>query len=117
MAYVDGFVLPVPRKDLPAYRKLALLAAKVWREHGALEVVECVADDVRTGKVTSSPQAVKLKRGEVVVLSWIRHRSRAQRDRVMKEVLADPRLQRLPERMPLDAVRMFWGGFTPIVER
>lgn len=114
--YVDGFVLPVPKKSLKAYEKLAKLAGKVWREHGALEYVECVADDVKKGKVTSFPQSVKLKAGEVVVFSYVVYKSRAHRDQVMKKVFSDPRLMAtMNEKMPFDGMRMFWGGFKPFV--
>jgi uncharacterized protein YbaA (DUF1428 family) len=118
MAYVDGFVLPVPKRKLDAYRKLARKCAKVWMEYGALECVECVADNVRKGKVTSFPRAVKLKAGEVVVFSWIVYKSRRQRDSVNKKVMKDPRLADMmdPKSLPFDAMRMFWGGFKPIVE-
>jgi uncharacterized protein YbaA (DUF1428 family) len=116
MAYVDGFVLPVPVKNLAAYRKLARKAGKIWKEYGALEYVECVADDVKPGKWTSFPQAVKLKADEVVVFSWIVYKSRAHRDKVNKLVMADPCLQSMdPKSMPFDGKRMFWGGFKPIV--
>lgn len=117
--YVDGFVVPVPEQNLPAYRKLARLAGKIWREHGALEYVECVADDVKPGKLTSFPQSVKLKPGEVVVFAWITYPSRKARDRINAKVMADPRLQASmdPKSMPFDARRMFWGGFRTIVER
>lgn len=117
MNYVDGFVIPVPRDQIAAYRKLAAGAAKIWREHGALEVHECVADDVKPGKRTSFPQAVKLKEDEVVVFSWIVFKSRASRDRVNAKVLADPRLEALcdPKKLPFDGKRMFWGGFKEIV--
>jgi uncharacterized protein YbaA (DUF1428 family) len=113
--YVDGFVLPVPRKNLAKYKKAATLAAKVWMDHGAIDYVECVADDVKSGKVTSFPQAVKLKKGEVVFFSWITYKSRAHRDRVLKKVFADPRLHG-PDMMPFDGMRMFWGGFKPVVK-
>jgi len=117
MSYVDGFVLPVPEKNLDAYRKIARKAGKIWKEYGALEYIECVADDVQPGKTTSFPQAVKLKPGEVVVFSWIVYKSRAQRDKINKQVMADPRLASMmtPEAMPFDGKRMFWGGFKPIV--
>ena len=116
MSYVDGFVLPVPKEKLAEYRALARKAGKIWKEHGALEYVECVADDVKPGKRTSFPQAVKLKPDEVVVFSWIVYASRAQRDRINKKVMADPRLADLkPDTMPFDGKRMFWGGFKPIV--
>jgi uncharacterized protein YbaA (DUF1428 family) len=116
--YVDGFVLAVPRRNLDEYRKMARKAAKVWVEHGALEVRETVADDVKRGKVTSFPQSVKLGRGEVVVFSYIVYRSRAQRDRVNAKVMADPRVIEVMETQgnPFDASRMFWGGFETIVQ-
>ena len=118
MKYVDGFVVPVPRNKLPAYRRLARTAGKIWREHGAIEYIECVADDVKPGKLTSFPQAVKLKPNETVVFSWAIYKSRAQRDRTMKKVMADPRLRHMmdPKRQPFDGKRMFWGGFKTMVE-
>jgi uncharacterized protein YbaA (DUF1428 family) len=117
MNYVDGFVLPIPKKKLPAYRQMARRAGRVWREHGALQYVECLADDVKPGKLTSFPQAVKLKPGEVVVFSWVTYKSRAQRDRVLKKVMTDPRLADMmdPKKLPFDGKRMFWGGFKPMV--
>jgi uncharacterized protein YbaA (DUF1428 family) len=116
MSYVDGFVLPVPKKNLDAYRKLARKAGKIWKEYGALEYVECVEDDVKPGKLTSFPQAVKLKPDEVVVFSWIVYRSRAHRDKVNAKAMADPRLAGMdPKNMPFDGKRMFWGGFKPFV--
>lgn len=118
MSYVDGFVLPVPKTNLAAYRKMARLAGKIWREHGALHYVECVGDDVPEGKVTSFPKAVKLKPGEVVVFSWVVYKSRAERNRIVAKVMADPRLgaNMDPKKLPFDGMRMFWGGFKPIVE-
>ena len=118
MKYVDGFVVPVPKKNLAAYRRMAQKAGKVWKEHGALEYVECVADDVKLGKHTSFPQSVKLKTGEVVVFSYIVYKSRAQRDRIMAKVMKDPRLAAMmdPKSMPFDGKRMFWGGFKTMVE-
>lgn len=114
--YVDGFVLPVPKKNIEKYKKLAKLASKVWLEHGALEYHECVADDVKAGKVTSFPQSVKLKTGEVVFLSWAIYKSRSHRDRVLKKVMADPRMANLgPDMVPFDSSRMFWGGFKSTV--
>jgi uncharacterized protein YbaA (DUF1428 family) len=112
-AYVDGFVVPVPRRNIAAYRRMARRAGKVWREHGALDYVECVAEDVKPGKLTSFPQAVKLKPGEVVWFSWIMYRSRAHRDRVNAKVMNDPRLADMmdPKALPFDGKRMFWGGF------
>ena len=116
--YVDGFVLPLPKDNIDAYRRQARLAGKVWLEHGALEYVEAVADDVQAGKTTSFPQSVKLKPGEVVVFAWATYRSRSHRDRVMKKVMNDPRLAHMmdPKSMPFDAKRMFWGGFKTIVD-
>ena len=118
MRYVDGFVVPVPKKKMAAYLRMARTASKVWREHGALEYVECVADDVKPGKVTSFPQSVKLKPGETVVFAYVVYKSRAQRDRVMAKVMKDPRLAHMmdPKTMPFDAKRMFWGGFKSIIE-
>ena len=115
--YVDGFVVPVPRRKLAAYRAMARKAGKVWREHGALEYRECIADDVKPGKHTSFPQAVKLKDGEVVVFSWIVYRNRRERDRINKLVMADPRLAKFmdPKNMPFDGKRMFWGGFRQMI--
>ena len=117
MSYVDGFVLPVPKKRIADYRKMARLGGKVWMEHGALQYIECVEDDVKPGKITSFPQAVKLKKDEVVVFSYIVYKSRKHRDAVLKKVMADPRLQKYmdPKTMPFDGKRMFWGGFKPIV--
>jgi uncharacterized protein YbaA (DUF1428 family) len=117
MAYVDAVVVPVPKKKLAAYRALARRSGKVWREHGALEYLECVADDVKPGKRTSFPQSVKLKPGETVVFAYIVYKSRAQRDRVMAKVMKDKRLADMmdPKNMPFDGKRMFWGGFKPLV--
>ena len=117
MAYVDGFVIPVPKKNRQAYVRMARKAGKVWREHGALDYMECMGDDVKPGKHTSFPQAVKLKPGEVVWFSWIVYKSRKQRDSVMKKVMKDPRLADMmdPKKLPFDGKRMFWGGFKPVV--
>jgi uncharacterized protein YbaA (DUF1428 family) len=116
--YVDGFVLPVPEDKLADYRKMARRAGKIWMEYGALQYTECVADDVKPGKSTSFPQAVKLKPGEVVVFSWIVYKSRRQRDTINAKVMKDPRLADMidPRKMPFDSKRMFWGGFKSIVE-
>jgi uncharacterized protein YbaA (DUF1428 family) len=116
--YVDGFVVPVPKKKLQAYRSMAQKAGKIWKEHGALDFVECVADDVKVGKVTSFPQSVKLKPGETVVFSWIVYKSRAHRDRVNKKVMADPRLKDMmdPKGMPFDGKRMIYGGFAVLLD-
>jgi uncharacterized protein YbaA (DUF1428 family) len=117
MQYVDGFVLPVPKKNLAAYRSIAKKAGKVWRDHGALEVKECVAEDVKVGKLTSFPQSVKLKPGETVVFSWIVFKSRAHRDRVNAKVMKDPRLAKMmdPKKMPFDGKRLIYGGFETLV--
>jgi uncharacterized protein YbaA (DUF1428 family) len=115
--YVDGFVLPVPRQKLAAYRRMSRKAGKIWREHGALDYVEALADDVKPGKHTSFPQSVKLKRDETVIFAYIVYKSRAHRDRVNAKVMKDPRLADSmdPESMPFDAKRMIWGGFKVIV--
>ena len=118
MAYVDGFVVPVPKKNLDAYRRLARLAGKVWREHGALDFKECVADDVKKGKWTSFPRSVKLKPNETVVFAFIVYKSRAHRDKVNAKVMKDPRLKSMmdPKAMPFDAKRMIYGGFKVFVD-
>jgi uncharacterized protein YbaA (DUF1428 family) len=116
--YVDGFVLPVPRKSIDAYREMARRSGKIWREHGALAFTECVADDVKPGKWTSFPQSVKLKAGEVVWFSWIVFKSRKDRDRVNAKVMKDPRLAGMMngKDMPFDAKRMIYGGFKAMVD-
>ena len=118
MAYVDGFVLAVPKRNVDAYRRMARKAGKVRREHGALEYRECVADDVKKGKVTSFPQAVKAKPSETVVFSWVVYKSRADRDRINAKVMKDPRLADMMGQgaMPFDGKRMIYGGFKPIVD-
>jgi uncharacterized protein YbaA (DUF1428 family) len=117
-AYVDGFVLPVPKRNLDAYRRMARKAGKIWREHGALEYRECVAEDVQMGEVTSFPRSVQVKRGETVIFSWIVFRSRAHRDRVNASVMKDPRLADMmdPKAMPFDSKRMIYGGFDVVVD-
>jgi uncharacterized protein YbaA (DUF1428 family) len=116
--YVDGFVIPVPKKNLEEYRRIADLAAKIWREHGALEVRECVAEDVKMGKLTSFPRSVLRKPSETVVFSWIVFKSRADRDRVNAKVMKDPRIAEMMKgkEAPFDAKRMIYGGFEVIVE-
>lgn len=113
--YVDGFVVPVPKKNLKAYLKMAKIAGKVWREHGALEYYECAADDVQKGKWTSFPRSVKLKPTETVFFSWIVYKSRAHRDSVLKKVMKDKRLAGSFENMPFDGKRMIYGGFKTLV--
>src|SRR5262245_18812457 len=111
--YVDGFVIPVPRRNLDAYRRMARTAGKIWREYGALGYVESVSDDVKPGKWTSFPQSVKLKKGEVVWFSYIVFKSRRHRDAVNAKVMKDPRLAdtMTPDAMPFDGKRMVYGGF------
>ena len=118
MEYVDGCVVPVPKKNLAAYKRMAQKAGKVWKEYGALSYRECVAEDVKKGKLTSFPQSVKLKPGEVVVFSWITYKSRADRDAILKKVMADKRLAGMMDAkdMPFDAKRMIYGGFETLVE-
>lgn len=115
--YVDGFVLAVQRARVEDYRRIAEIAGKVWLEYGALEYRECVAEDVKVGKVTSFPQAVKLEDDEVVVFSWIVYRSREERDRINAQVMADPRITASLEGKtpPFDMQRLIFGGFTTLV--
>jgi uncharacterized protein YbaA (DUF1428 family) len=118
MSYVDGFVVPVPRENLEAYKKMSLACGAIWKEFGALEFRECVGDDVPPGKVTSFPLSVDLKEGEVVVFSWIIYESRAKRDEINDKVMKDPRLAEYmkTETMPFDGKRMIFGGFDMIVD-
>jgi uncharacterized protein YbaA (DUF1428 family) len=118
MPYVDGFVIPVPKKNIKAYRSMAQKAGKIWMEFGALEFRECVADDVKPGKITSFPQSVKLKKDETVMFSWIVYKSRKDRDRINKKVMMDPRLAKMMQGKdnPFDAKRMIYGGFKTIVD-
>ena len=116
--YVDGFILPVPKRNLQAYRRMAAKAGKVWREHGAIEYKECIADDVKKGKWTSFPQSVKLRPGETVWFSYIVYKNRKHRDRVVAKVMKDKRLADMmdPKGMPFDARRMIYGGFKVSVD-
>jgi uncharacterized protein YbaA (DUF1428 family) len=115
--YVDGFVLPVPKKNVQAYRRIARKAARVWREHGALEYRECVGDDLKVKGAVAFPRQVRSKPGETVVFAWIVYKSRAHRDRVNAKVMADPRLANLdPKSMPFDVKRMAYGGFRVLVD-
>lgn len=113
MAYVDGFVVPVPRAQLDAYREMSIRASQVWREYGALEFRECMGEDVKPGKLTSFPQSVMLKDDEVVFFSWIVFASREQRDAINEKVMKDPRLSDMmdPATLPFDGKRMIYGGF------
>jgi uncharacterized protein YbaA (DUF1428 family) len=114
--YVDGFIVPVPKKSLEAYRTLAKLGKKVWLDHGAIDYRECVADDVKPGKWTSFPRSVKLKPNETVVFAWVTYKSRQHRDRVVAKVMKDARFTGMdPKSMPFDGKRMIYGGFTTIV--
>jgi uncharacterized protein YbaA (DUF1428 family) len=121
MAYVDGFLLPVPTKNLAAYRKMSEAAGKVWMEHGALDYKECTGDDVNAegmGTTTSFPKTLKLKAGHTVVFSWIVYASKAERNRVLKKVMADPRLAKMMsgKNAPFDHTQMRYGGFEVIVD-
>lgn len=118
MPYVDGFVIPIPKRNLPAYRRMARLAGKVWREHGAVEFRECVGDDLKVKGARPFARLARLKRGETVLFSWIVYKSRAQRDRVNANVMKDPRIAKMmdPSAMPFDAKRMTYGGFRTLVD-
>lgn len=116
MRYVDGFVIPVPKKNVQAYRRLALKAGKIWREYGALEFRECVGDDLAVKGMVPFSRRMKLKPGETVVFSWIVFKSRAHRDRVNAKVMKDPRLDMDPKSMPFDVKRMLYGGFKVLVD-
>ncbi|WP_029032833.1 DUF1428 domain-containing protein [Salinarimonas rosea] len=116
MAYVDGFIIAVPKDRLADYEALARVAGEVWKEYGALAYVEALADDVSYGELTSFPRAVMATEDEIVVFSWIVYPSRAARDDILQKVMADPRLRAGMEAPPFDAKRMIWGGFTPFVE-
>ena len=118
MAYVDGFIVPVPKENLEKYRTMAAKCGAIWREHGALQFRETVADDVKVGEVTSFPRAVKLEENEVVLLSWIVFASRAARDEINDKVMKDPRMAEMmdPKEMPFDGKRMIYGGFEMLVD-
>ncbi len=116
MPYVDGFVIAVQKDRVDEYEKIARGAGELWKEHGALSVSECVADDVPYGEVTSFPRAVQATDDEIVVFSWIVYESRESRDEVNEKVMADPRMQGDMSEMPFDGKRMIFGGFKPIVE-
>ena len=118
MAYVDGFVLPVPKNNVEAYRKIAEKCGTIWREHGALQFRECIADDVKPGQLTSFPQSVKLEDDETVIFSWIVYKSREHRDEVNDKVMKDPRMTEMmkPETLPFDGKRMIYGGFEVLLD-
>lgn len=115
--YVDGFVLPVRKRNLAAYRRISKLASRVWKEHGALDYKECAGDDLDTKMGLPFPRGIKTKPGETVVFAWIAYKSRAHRDRVNAKVMQDPRLAAMcnGKTMPFDAKRMMYGGFEVIV--
>ena len=117
MAYVDGFVLAVPKDKLDAYKDMARTACEVWMDHGALSYVECLGDDVPYGELTSFPRAVQAKEDEVVVFSWITYENRARRDEIMAKVMADPRLKGSMDDAPFDGKRMIYGGFEAFLEK
>lgn len=119
MAYVDGFLLPIPRRNIERYKTMARLAARVWRQYGAVEYRECVGDDLKIQMGRSFPRASGARAGETVVLAWIVYKSRAHRDRVNKKVMKDPRISKMMsnKRMPFDFKRMSYGGFRIIVDR
>lgn len=114
--YVDGFVIPVPKKNLNVYRRMAQKAGKIWRDHGALEFRECVGDDLNVKMGLPFPRGIKIKPAETVVFSWITYKSRAHRDRVNIRVIKDPRFDKMPKTMPFDVKRMLYGGFKTIVK-
>ena len=118
MAYVDGFVLPIPKRNIQTYRRIAARAAKIWREHGALEVRECVGENLKIKGMLTFPKQIRTKPGETVVFSWIVYRSRKHRDEVNKKVMKDKRLAAMmkPDAMPFDLKRMLMGGFKTIVD-
>jgi uncharacterized protein YbaA (DUF1428 family) len=117
MAYVDGFVVPVPKRNLAAYRTMARKAGKIWREYGAVDYRECVGDDLDVKFGVPFPKSIKIKPGETVVFSWIMYKSRSHRDRVNARVMKDPRLAKMidPKAMPFDCKRMLYGGFKVLV--
>lgn len=116
--YVDGFVIPVPKKKIAAYFRMAKKAAKIWREHGALEYRECVGDDLMVKTGMPFPRGIKTRPGETVVFSWIVYKSRAHRDRANAKIMKDPRVLGMcdPKDMPFDCQRMLYGGFRVVVE-
>jgi uncharacterized protein YbaA (DUF1428 family) len=118
MAYVDGFILPLPTKNIETYREISNKCGAIWREYGALQFRECIADDVKPGKLTSFPQSVNLEAEETVIFSWIVYKSRAHRDEVNDKVMKDPRIAEMmkPDALPFDGKRMIYGGFEVLVD-
>lgn len=115
MAYVDGFVIPIPTKNVPAYKRIAKVASKVWCEHGALQYFECVGDDLKVKFGVPMPKLVKARPGETVVFAWIVYKSKTHRNQVNAKVMKDPRIAKMAEAMPFDCKRMSYGGFKVIV--
>ena len=118
MRYVDGFVIPIPRKNLPAYRRIAQKAGRIWREHGALEYLECAGDDLKAEGMVSFPRSVGARAGETVIFAWIVYKSRAHRDRVNARVMKDTRIAKMmdPSKMVMNPRRMAYGGFKVVVD-
>jgi uncharacterized protein YbaA (DUF1428 family) len=118
IGYVNVFVVPVPRTNLAKYKKMMKLFAKAWVKYGAYDYYECVGDRLDRGEVTSFPKSVKLKKGEVVVFGWATFKNKAQRDRAMGKLMSDPQLAPYmdPNQMIFDGMRMYWGGFKPILK-
>lgn len=118
MRYVDGFVVPVPRSNIEAYKAMSRTCAAVWREHGALEYRECMGDDVKPGKLTSFPQSVNLQDDEVVFFSWVVYASRQARDECNDKVMKDPRMSEImkAENTPFDGKRLIYGGFEMVID-
>jgi uncharacterized protein YbaA (DUF1428 family) len=116
MTYVDGFLLAVPKARLDEYKDMARKGKEVWMEHGALSYVEAMGDDVPYGELTSFPRAVQAKDDEIVIFAWVTYESREARDRIMKKVMEDERMNGDMEKMPFDGKRMIFGGFEAIVE-
>jgi uncharacterized protein YbaA (DUF1428 family) len=115
MAYVDGFVLAVPKDKLDNYKAMAAQCAPIWKEFGATDYVECIGDDTPYGELTSFPRAVQAKDGEIVVFSWIVYDDKAKRDAANKKIMEDPRLKKMMENPPFDGKRMIYGGFQPFL--
>lgn len=116
MTYVDGFILPIKKKNLPAYKRMARAASKIWREHGALEYYECIGDDLDVKMMLPFPKLISALPGETVIFSWVIYKSRAARDRANAKIMKDPRLLKYAASMPFDMTRMATGGFKVLVK-
>ena len=116
MPYVDGFVLPLPKKNVAAYRKMARKGAKIWLKYGALEYRECVGDDLDIKGTLPFTKGIRTKPGETVVFAWIVYKSKADRNRIMKKIMSDPSMQPDGSEMPFDMKRMMFGGFKVLVD-